>query len=86
MKAMHRIAATVLGAGLALNALAADLKVGFITSQSGPVSSLGIPYAKGIQAGLAYKAMVNGHKVQLIQLDDGSDPATAARNARKLIE
>ena len=86
MKAMHRIAATVLGAGLALNALAADLKVGFITSLSGPVSSLGIPYAKGIQAGIAYKSVVNGHKVQMIQLDDGSDPATAARNARKLIE
>jgi branched-chain amino acid transport system substrate-binding protein len=86
MRTMHRIAATVLGAGVALNALAADLKVGFITSLSGPVSSLGIPYAKGIQAGVAYKAMVNGHKVQMIQLDDGSDPATAARNARKLIE
>jgi branched-chain amino acid transport system substrate-binding protein len=86
MKAMHRIAATVIGAVLALNALAADLKVGFITSLSGPVSSLGIPYAKGIQAGVAYKSVVNGHKVQMIQLDDGSDPATAARNARKLIE
>lgn len=86
MKKMKMIAATVLGAGLALNALAADLKVGFITSLSGPVSSLGIPYGKGIQAGVAYKSVVNGHKIQLIQLDDQSDPATAARNARKLIE
>jgi branched-chain amino acid transport system substrate-binding protein len=85
-KTMHRVAAAVLGAGLALNVLAADLKVGFITSLSGPVSSLGIPYAKGIQAGVTHQSMVNGHKVQLIQLDDGSDPATAARNARKLIE
>jgi branched-chain amino acid transport system substrate-binding protein len=86
MKTLHRLAATLVGAGLALNALAADLKVGFITSLSGPVSSLGIPYEKGIKAGVAYKAMVGGHKVQLVQLDDGSDPATAARNARKLIE
>jgi branched-chain amino acid transport system substrate-binding protein len=86
MKTMHRVAATLVGAGLALNALAADLKVGFITSLSGPVSSLGIPYEKGIKAGVAYKATVGGHKVQLVQLDDGSDPATAARNARKLIE
>ena len=85
-RTMYRLAATVIGAGLALNALAADLKVGFITSLSGPVSSLGIPYAKGIQAGVTHQSMVNGHKVQLIQLDDGSDPATAARNARKLIE
>jgi branched-chain amino acid transport system substrate-binding protein len=86
MKTLHRFAATLVGAGLALNALAADLKVGFITSLSGPVSSLGIPYEKGIKAGVAYKATVGGHKVQLVQLDDGSDPATAARNARKLIE
>jgi branched-chain amino acid transport system substrate-binding protein len=86
MKTLHRLAATLVGAGLALNALAADLKVGFITSLSGPVSSLGIPYEKGIKAGVAYKATVGGHKVQLVQLDDGSDPATAARNARKLIE
>ena len=85
-RTMYRLAATLIGAGLALNALAADLKVGFITSLSGPVSSLGIPYAKGIQAGVTHQSMVNGHKVQLIQLDDGSDPATAARNARKLIE
>ena len=89
MRKLRTIAATVLAASFALtalNALAADLKVGFITSLSGPVSSLGIPYAKGIQAGVAWKSVVNGHKVQLIQLDDGSDPATAARNARKLIE
>ena len=67
-------------------AIAADLKVGFITSLSGPVSSLGIPYEKGIKAAVAYKSEVNGRKVQLIELDDGSDPSTSARNARKLID
>ncbi|NML45841.1 ABC transporter substrate-binding protein [Ramlibacter sp. G-1-2-2] len=86
MRKLKTLAAAIMGAGLALNALAADLKVGFITSLSGPVSSLGIPYAKGIQAGVAYKSVINGHKVQMFQLDDASDPATAARNARKLIE
>ncbi len=53
---------------------AADLKVGFITSLSGPVSSLGIPYDKGIKAAQAYKSEVGGRKVQLIALDDASDP------------
>lgn len=86
MKALQRIAVAAAGAGLALNALAADLKVGFITSLSGPVSSLGIPYDKGIKAAAAYKSQIGGHKVQLVALDDTSDPATAARNARKLIE
>jgi len=66
-------------------ALAADLKVGFITSLSGPVSSLGIPYDKGMAAAMAYKSDVAGRKVQVIKLDDASDPATSARNARKLI-
>jgi len=87
MKKLSRIAAALaVGVGLSVQVLAADLKVGFITSLSGPVSSLGIPYAKGIQAALAYKSEIGGRKVQLIQLDDASDPTTAARNARKLID
>jgi branched-chain amino acid transport system substrate-binding protein len=77
-------AGTVLFAGAA--AQAADLKVGFVTSLSGPVSSLGIPYSKGMLAAQAYKADVDGRKVQVIELDDASDPSTAARNARKLID
>jgi branched-chain amino acid transport system substrate-binding protein len=86
MRVLKTLAAATLGTAFALNALAADLKVGFITSLSGPVSSLGIPYNKGIQAAAAYKGTVAGRKVQLVQLDDQSDPTTAARNARKLID
>jgi len=71
---------------MANSAGAADLKVGFIAPLSGPISSQGIPNAKGIQAGLKYKAEVGGRKIVLIQLDDASDPSTSARNARKLIE
>jgi len=92
MKVLNRIrtfAAIAAGLGAltgATGAWAADLKVGFITSMSGPVSSLGIPYDKGMKAAVAYKSEVGGRKVQVIQLDDASDPSTAARNARKLIE
>jgi branched-chain amino acid transport system substrate-binding protein len=71
---------------VAAGALAADLKVGLSVSLSGPNASLGIPYAKGMQAALAYKPEVNGRKIQLIVLDDNSDPSTSARNARKFIE
>jgi branched-chain amino acid transport system substrate-binding protein len=85
MKALPRLAGVLLGAGLALNTLAADLKIGFISSMSGPVSALGIPYAKGIQAAAALQPEIAGRKVQLIVLDDASDPTTAARNARKLV-
>lgn len=77
------LAASTLFAGVAL---AADLKVGLSVSLSGPNSSLGVPYAKGMQAAQAYRGEVNGQKIQLIVLDDGSDPTNAARNARKLVE
>lgn len=82
------VAATFAAALVAASpaASAADYKVGFITSLVGPVSSLGIPYQKGIQAGLAYQSEIDGKTIELIQLDDASDPSTAARNARKLIE
>src|SRR5258706_2029692 len=82
---LRSLVGMTLAAGLASTALSADLKVGFITSLSGPGSSIGIPYAKGIQAAAAYKPEVGGRKIQLIQLDDASDPSTAARTARKLI-
>ena len=82
------VAGLVMGIGAlnATTALAADIKVGFITSLSGPVSSLGIPYDKGMKAAYAYKSEVAGHKIQLVSLDDASDPTTAARNARKMID
>ena len=86
MKTIRSLAAVAMAAGLALNALAADLKVGFITSLSGPVSSLGLPYEKGIKAAVAYKSNIGGKNVTMVQLDDASDPSTAARNARKLID
>jgi branched-chain amino acid transport system substrate-binding protein len=78
-------AAAAAAIALSAPALAADLKIGFISSMSGPVSGLGIPYAKGIQAALALHPTVAGRKVQLIMLDDASDPAVAARDARKLV-
>jgi branched-chain amino acid transport system substrate-binding protein len=88
MNALSRRAliASSLAFGLLGAASAADLKVGLSVSLSGPNSSLGVPYAKGMQAAVAYKPEINGRKVQLIVLDDNSDPTTAGRNARKLIE
>ena len=87
LKTLTRTAlAVALATGFATTALAADLKVGLSVSLSGPNSSLGVPYAKGMQAALAYKGEVNGRKIQLIVLDDGSDPTNAGRNARKLVD
>lgn len=81
-----KLAGLSLALSLGVRANAADLKVGLITSLSGPGASQGIPTAKGVQAGLAFRAEVAGHKIQVIQLDDSSDPSTAVRDARKLID
>src|SRR5207253_8061944 len=87
--AMPSFTRLALGAALALAAtatLAADLKIGLSTSLSGPNSSIGIPYANGMKAAVALRPEIGGRKVQLIVLDDGSDPSAAARNARKLVD
>ena len=76
------LVAGTLGAGV----LAADLKVGVNVALSGPNASLGLPYSKGMKAAQTYMGEIGGHKVQLILLDDGSDPTTAGRNARKLVQ
>ena len=89
MKRMTSMTRTAVALGIALGlsatALAADLKIGFVSSLSGPVSALGIPYKKGIRAAIAESPTLAGHKVELIVLDDASDPTTAGRNARKLV-
>ena len=87
MKTFIRCATAVaLTAAFSVSAWAADLKVGLSVALSGPNSSLGIPYSKGMQAALAYKGEIGGRKIQLVVLDDGSDPSAAGRNARKLIQ
>jgi len=79
-------AAAAIASVVALPAKAADITVGLITSMTGPGASIGIPYAKGLAAGVVYKDDVNGIKVKAVQLDDASDPSTGTRDARKLIE
>ena len=76
----------LIGGLVAASTAQADITIGFVTSLSGPGASIGIPYGRGIQAAMEYKNEVNGEKIKLIQLDDGSDPSAATRNARKLIE
>jgi branched-chain amino acid transport system substrate-binding protein len=79
------LAITALAAASALPARA-EYKIGFITSLSGPASSLGVPYSRGIAAAKEYMPTIGGEPVTLIQLDDGSDPSAATRDARKLVE
>ena len=85
MRIVFRLAAVIAGT-IAASTAQADITIGFVTSLSGPGSSIGIPYGRGIAAAVEYRSEVGGEKIRLIQLDDGSDPSAATRNARKLIE
>ena len=76
-------------AGLSVAATAShaqQITVGFVTSLSGPASSIGLNYEKGMNAAYAWQGEINGQKIKLIKLDDGSDPSAATKNARKLVE
>jgi branched-chain amino acid transport system substrate-binding protein len=83
---LRLVGAAAITAVTAAPAMAADITVGLITSMTGPNASIGIPYSKGTAAGVAYKDEVDGIKINVIQLDDTSDPSTGTRDARKLIE
>jgi len=86
---MKRVALGLAALALTFSATAAsaqDITVGFVTSLSGPASSIGLNYEKGINAAYAYQAEVDGHKINLVKLDDGSDPSAATQNARKLVQ
>src|SRR5215813_15319305 len=63
-----------------------EIVVGVVVSQSGPVSSIGIPYGRGINAGYAHVSEAGGEKIRIIQLAVGSYPSPVTSLARKLIE
>ncbi|WP_175784040.1 ABC transporter substrate-binding protein [Burkholderia ambifaria] len=73
------------GAALALACMAAhaDLKVGVDLSSTGPAAAIGITSKNAI---LMWPKTIAGQLVQVTVLDDASDPGTAVRNIRKLVD
>ncbi|WP_412023186.1 ABC transporter substrate-binding protein [Burkholderia cepacia] len=73
------------GAALALACAAAhaDLKVGVDLSSTGPAAVIGITSKNAI---LMWPKTIAGQPVQVTVLDDASDPGTAVRNIRKLVD
>ncbi len=61
----------------------AEVKIGVIASTTGPGASLGIPY-RNVYTNLP--PTIAGQPAKFIVLDDGSDPTTSVKNARKLID
>nr|HET7860259.1 ABC transporter substrate-binding protein [Caldimonas sp.] len=73
--------AAAAGAGFAPSALA-DLTIGVSISLTGPTSALGIPTKNGIAL---WPKEIGGEKLNVIVLDDGTDPTKGVQNTRKFI-
>ena len=81
---MNILRKTLVAAATALltTAALADINIGVTLSLTGPASGLGIP------VGNQFKLMpqtIAGEKVNLIILDDASDPSKGASNARRFV-
>lgn len=73
-----------LAACLAISPAAAEgLKVGITGTFTGPNATNGIPYRNAIET---FPDTIGGMPVEWIVLDDGTDPTTATKNARKFVD
>jgi branched-chain amino acid transport system substrate-binding protein len=65
------------------------VKVGIIYSRTGLLSAYGAQYIQGLKLGLEYATKgtgkVNGRKIEITAVDDGTDPAKAVTAAKDLI-
>ncbi|WP_111893945.1 ABC transporter substrate-binding protein [Acinetobacter sp. MB5] len=61
----------------------ADIKVGVISSASGPVAMVGIPQKNTIAL---LPKTIGGQRVQYISIDDASDPTASVKAVNKLIK
>ncbi len=78
LKTLVAAAAALLASASAL----ADINIGVTLSLTGPASGLGIPVGNQFKL---WPQTIAGEKVNLIILDDASDPSKGASNARRFI-
>ena len=81
MKALALAAAASFGAAFTPSAFA-ELTIGVSISLTGPTSALGIPTKNGIAL---WPKEVAGEKLNIIVLDDATDPTKGVQNTRRLI-
>jgi branched-chain amino acid transport system substrate-binding protein len=82
---MKLIRKTLLAAATALLAAApalADINIGVSLALTGPGSGLGIPMQNQFKL---WPPTIAGEKVNLIILDDATDPGKGANNARRFV-
>ncbi|HEY5324248.1 MAG TPA: ABC transporter substrate-binding protein [Caldimonas sp.] len=81
MKASIRLA-LALAAACAAAAAQADITIGVSIPLTGPTSALGIPSKNGIAL---WPTSIAGEKLNVIILDDATDPTVAVKNTRRFI-
>ncbi|CAN2181368.1 LivK ABC-type branched-chain amino acid transport systems, periplasmic component [Candidatus Nanopelagicaceae bacterium] len=83
------IAFAVLAPSMAPAQAAGEIKIGVITSTSGPLASYGTAYNEGLAWGLNYytggKMAINGQKLVVTSKDDGADPASATASFKEMV-
>jgi branched-chain amino acid transport system substrate-binding protein len=77
---LNSLAATLLAAAAA--AAQADVTIGVSIPLTGPTSALGIPTKNGIAL---WPQTIAGEKLNVILLDDATDPTIGVKNARRVI-
>ncbi|MBE7368834.1 ABC transporter substrate-binding protein [Ramlibacter pallidus] len=82
MKKFARTLVTAAVALVAAGAALADINIGVSLSLTGPGSGLGIPMQNQFKL---FPKEIAGEKVNLIVLDDASDPGKGVANARKFV-
>ena len=81
MKLKKTLLTLMLGAGLS-SAVLADINIGVNLSLTGGGAALGLPMQAMIKT---FPQSIGGEKVNVIVLDDASDPGKAAQNARRCV-
>ena len=83
------ISLAVLAPSIAPAQAAGEIKIGVITSTSGPLASYGVAYNEGLEWGLNYytggKMAINGKKLVVTSKDDGADPASATASFKEMV-
>lgn len=81
MKLRQTLLALAIGSAVSTSALA-DINIGVSLSLTGGGAALGLPMQTMLKA---MPEMIGGEKVNVIVLDDASDPGKAAQNARRFV-
>jgi len=81
MKTIRTLVAAI-AAALATGHALADITIGASISLTGPTSALGVPTKNGIEL---WPKTIAGEKLNVIILDDATDPTLAVKNTRRFI-